>query len=152
MGELRIRQANPEDAAKITAFNRAMAAETESRELNEAVVLAGVRAVMNDPAKGFYLLAEQQGKVVGQLMVTTEWSDWRNAEFWWIQSVYVEPSKRNQGVFGALYKHLCEEARKREGICGIRLYAERKNKNARAVYLALGMQQSHYEMFELDLI
>ncbi|HUU04099.1 MAG TPA: GNAT family N-acetyltransferase [Myxococcota bacterium] len=152
MNAVEIRRANSGDAAAIVAFNRAMAKETEDRVLDETVLLAGVRAVMNDPAKGFYLLAERRGSVVGQLMVTSEWSDWRNADFWWIQSVYVEPSHRRQGIFRALYAYLYAEARKREGICGIRLYAERENKSAHAVYLALGMQPARYQMFELDLV
>jgi len=152
MNAVEIRRANSGDATGLVAFNRAMARETEDRVLDEKVLLEGVRTVMNDHAKGFYLLAERQGSVVGQLMVTSEWSDWRNADFWWIQSVYVEPANRRQGVFRALYGYLYAEAREREGICGIRLYADHENKSAQAVYLTLGMQPAHYQMFDLDFV
>src|SRR5437899_514915 len=102
-----------------------MALETEGLRLAGSVVKAGVLAVLRDPAKGFYLVATSRGRVVGQLMVTFEWSDWRNAHWWWIQSVYVEPGARRRGAFRSLYREAVARAR-REGAHGIRLYVERE--------------------------
>jgi GNAT superfamily N-acetyltransferase len=114
---LRIRHAELADTATILRFNAAMALETEHLELDSDRLLRGVEAVLKDAAKGFYLVAEDDGQVAGQMMITYEWSDWRNAVFWWIQSVYVEPAWRRKGVFRGLYRHALDRARAQGGVC-----------------------------------
>jgi GNAT superfamily N-acetyltransferase len=148
--ELTIRRARPEDRAVLAAHNRAMAWETESKRLEATTVEAGVAAVLAEPTRGFYLVAERAGRVIGQLMVTFEWSDWRNADFWWIQSVYVAPEARRQGIFATLYRHLEAEARRGGRVCGLRLYTEHSNTSAHATYEALGMRPAHYRMYATD--
>ncbi len=150
--EMMIRRAAAADAEVIAANNRAMALETEGKVLDPAISRRGVAAALADPRKGFYLLAERVGQVVGQLMVTFEWSDWRDGTFWWIQSVYVAPEARRSGVYRALYERLLAMARETEGICGIRLYVESANARAQQTYAALGMQRAHYELFEVDFV
>jgi len=134
----------------IAAFNLAMARETEDKALDPERLAAGVRAVFEDPARGDYAVAELGGRVVGCLLLTREWSDWRDGTFWWIQSVYVAPEARGRGVFRALWEHVAAQARATPGVCGLRLYVERANERARSVYEAVGMRRSHYEMFEVD--
>ncbi|WP_438015279.1 GNAT family N-acetyltransferase [Sorangium sp. So ce315] len=151
MTDLAIRRAAPADAAILAANNRAMALETEGKVLDTATTVRGAAALIADGGKGFYLVAERASEVVGQLMVTYEWSDWRNATFWWIQSVYVSPAARRGGVFRALYRRVQEMAADAGDVCGIRLYVETANARAQATYAALGMQRSHYELYELDL-
>lgn len=152
MGELRIRPALLGDAATIAEFNRAMARETEHLELDPVRVRAGVEAVLGDPAKGFYLVAESGGRVVGQLMITFEWSDWRNGSFWWIQSVYVDAAARGAGVYKRLYEQVRTMAAEAGNVCGLRLYVERDNKRARDVYYRQGMRPTAYEMYEVDFV
>lgn len=152
MAPLAVRRAGFADAAIITAHNRAMALETEGLTLDPARVAAGVAAVLADAAKGWYLLAEQDGRVVGQLMVTFEWSDWRNGTFWWIQSVYVAPEARRRGVYRALYAHLLAAARADGGVAGVRLYVHHDNARAAATYAGLGMERAPYEVFEVDFV
>lgn len=147
-----VRRAVLADAPLLADQNCAMALETEGKTLDPATVERGCRAVVEDPAKGFYLVAERGGVPVGQLLVTYEWSDWRNGTFWWIQSVYVAPSARRTGVYRALYAHLLERAREDGSVCGIRLYAERENARAHATYEALGMERAHYVMYEVDFV
>ena len=147
-----IRDGLPADAPVIAAFNAAMARETEALELDPVRLLAGVRAVFDDPAKGFYLVAEQDGEVIGQLMITYEWSDWRNAVFWWVQSVYVAPAARGRGVYRMLYNELLRRAQERGGVCGIRLYVEHNNEAAKRTYAKLGMSATVYEMWEEDFV
>jgi len=147
-----LRRADPADAAVVAANNRAMAVETEDVALDPLRVAAGVAAVLADPAKGFYLLAELGGRVVGQLLVTFEWSDWRNGTFWWIQSVYVDPAVRRRGVYRALYDHVLESARAAPDVCGLRLYVHHDNARAAATYAALGMERAPYEVFEVDFV
>ena len=149
---LRIRPAVAADAPVIADFNRCLARETEHRELDPTRVGAGVAAVLADPAKGRYLVAEADGRVVGQLMLTFEWSDWRNGCFWWIQSVYVEAAHRGCGVFTRLYRHVERLAREDAGVCGLRLYMEHHNAPARAAYEKLGMKAAGYEVFEVDFV
>lgn len=146
--ELTIRRAASTDREIIAANNRAMAEETEGKRLDEDTVLAGVDGLFAYPDRGFYQVAERDGRILGQLMVTKEWSDWRNADFWWIQSVYVAPDARRRGVFTALYRQLEAEARADRSVCGLRLYTERGNENAQRTYEALGMRPAHYRMYE----
>lgn len=147
---LLVRPAREGDAATVTRFNVAMALETEHLALDPERAGRGVRALLADAQKGLYFVAERDGATVGQLMVTYEWSDWRNAFWWWIQSVWVEPQARRTGVYRALYAHVLEAARA-AGCCGVRLYVERDNRRAMATYRALGMSPSKYEFFEAEL-
>ncbi len=143
-----IRRAALDDAAVIADFNSRMAWETEHKRLESAVVGAGVRAVLADPAKGWYFVAEEAGEVRGQLMLTFEWSDWRNGWFWWIQSVYVHPVARRRGVFRALYRHVVELARAEGNVLGLRLYVEKENRSAQGTYAGLGMEELGYLLME----
>lgn len=144
-----VRQANQTDADSLVEFNQAMALETEGKRLDAETLRGGVQAVFADEQrKGFYLVAEAENKIVGGLMVTFEWSDWRNSWFWWIQSVYVLPEARGAGVYRRLYERVVEKARAQSDVCGIRLYVEQENTAAQAVYEKLGMDQSHYLMYE----
>ncbi len=135
------------DLSTLVEFNQMMAFETEQKKLDEATLTKGVAALLEDNSKGFYLVAEQAGKVVASLMVTTEWSDWRNSTFWWIQSVYVIPEARRQGLYSALYNQVKKLAKEQQ-VCGFRLYVEKENKVAQKTYESLGMSESHYLMFE----
>lgn len=148
LARLSIRRGRPEDATVLAGFNCAMAAETEGLELLPDVITAGVAAILADPGRGFYLVAELAGEIVGALMVTSEWSDWRNGFFWWIQSVYVRPEHRRCGVYRSLHEHLRQLASSDPCVCGLRLYVERENKRAQATYSRLGMQETHYLLYE----
>ena len=150
--DVTIRRAAPGDAEVIAHYNAAMALETEHIGLDRKRLLAGVRALLADASKGFYLVAESADAVAGQMMITFEWSDWRNGVFWWIQSVYVEPAWRRRGVFRGLYRHALEQARAAGIVCGLRLYVEAGNEAARRTYAALGMEKTVYEMFEVDFV
>lgn len=145
---MRIRLARNGDAQAIAEFNAAMALETEGKRLLPEVIGAGVRTLLRRRGAGFYVIAEKQSVVIGALMITREWSDWRNGEFWWIQSVYVRPGFRRQGVYRSLYRWLQAKARKRKASCGFRLYVERENRRAQATYRALGMKKTRYLVFE----
>lgn len=146
---VRIRKALPEDAPHLARWNAAMARETEGKELDPAVLERGVRGVFERPERGFYLLAEREGARAGGLLVTFEWSDWRDGDFWWIQSVYVEPAARRTGVFRALYDEVLRRARS-SGAVGVRLYVEKENTVAQAAYAELGMKASDYLMLEAE--
>jgi ribosomal protein S18 acetylase RimI-like enzyme len=146
---LTIRRATPADIPVLIAFNTAIAWETEHKKLDPAVLTAGVRAVFDDPARGFYTVAEQNGAVVGQMMVTFEWSDWRNGWFWWVQSVYVHQDARRGGVFRALYREIERQAAADPTVIGLRLYFEADNTRAQATYRALGMTDTTYGMMEV---
>ena len=150
--EITIRRAIGSDLDTIVGFNTAMARETEDKTLDLERLRPGVAAVLGDDRLGFYLLAEIAGQVAGQLMITTEWSDWRNAYFWWIQSVYVAPGFRRRGVYRALDRHVRSEGRKLPEVCGLMLYVDRDNHVAQAVYAGLDMQHSNYDMYEIDFI
>lgn len=152
MNELTFRRAAPPDLAAIVESNRALALETEGKALDAATLERGVAALLADEGKGFYLLAERAGQFVGQLMVTYEWSDWRNGTFWWIQSVYVSAAARRTGVYRSLYARVLEMAREVGGVCGVRLYVDTANARAQATYAALGMQRAHYELYEVDFV
>ena len=144
---MRIRLATPADAAVLIEFNGAMALETEGKNLLPDVIGAGVRGLLDNPVAGFYVLAETE-RVIAALMITKEWSDWRNGSFWWIQSVYVRPEARRQGVYRRLYRHVQEMAAKDPQVCGFRLYVERENNAAQSYYAALGMKETRYLVFE----
>jgi ribosomal protein S18 acetylase RimI-like enzyme len=148
MNAITVRPARAEEADTLAGFNIAMALETEGRRLLPDVVGAGVRRLLAEPALGFYLVAEAAGAVVGSAMVTTEWSDWRNGRFWWIQSVYVPLQWRRRGVFRALYAHIRDAAAQAPDVCGFRLYVERENVAAQATYRALGMDETEYRIME----
>lgn len=143
-----IRAAERRDQAVLVAFNLALAWETEQKRLDPATVAAGVEALLNDPQRGFYTVADIGGQVVGQVLVTFEWSDWRNGWFWWLQSVYVHPEFRRRGVFRALVEHLEERAHRDNQVVGLRLYVERENRAAQAVYAALGLEPTTYGVLE----
>lgn len=145
---MQVRLATPQDAPVLIEFNAAMALETEQKELLPEVIGAGVRSLLGNPAAGFYVLAEKDDRVLGALMITKEWSDWRNGTFWWIQSVYVRPELRRQGVYKLLYRHVQELAADDPAVCGFRLYVEHENARALATYRALGMKQTRYLVFE----
>jgi len=146
---LTIRLATDDDVSNLRAWNAAMAWETEHRRLDETVLERGVRGVLAQPRRGFYLVAEREGVAVGGLLVTYEWSDWRNGDFWWIQSVYVIPAARRGGVFRALHAEVNRRARE-AGAVGVRLYVETENERAQATYSQLGMQRCPYWMYETD--
>jgi GNAT superfamily N-acetyltransferase len=143
-----IRQAIEKDSASIVEFQLAMALETEQLELDEPTVVKGVAAVFADQSKGVYYVAETDGKVVGSLLTTFEWSDWRNGTVLWIQSVYVRLEFRKRSVFSRLYKHIREKVATDDHLRGIRLYADKTNTSAHGVYEHLGMTAEHYQMFE----
>ena len=145
-----IRPATAADADFLAAGNAAMALETEHKQLDAGVVSAGVRAALADPGKGLYFIAESNGQRVGQLMFTYEWSDWRNGTFWWIQSVYVLPEARRNGVFRALFHHVEQLAQGDPSVCGIRLYVERENVRAQATYRHCGLHDAGYTVMEVD--
>lgn len=145
---IQIRRGEPRDTTVLAGFNMAMAEETENLKLLPDVITAGVSAILGDPARGFYLVAESAGEIVGALMVTSEWSDWRNGFFWWIQSVYVRPEYRRLGIYRHLHEHLRELARSQPDVCGLRLYVERENARAQATYMRLGMHETHYLLYE----
>jgi len=148
--KIRIRDAAPDDLETIVGYNLALAHESEDKKLDTEILRAGVGALLADPAKGRYFMAEADGAVVGQTMITFEWSDWRNGEFWWIQSVYVERDARRQGVFRALYDHLMELAYRDPEVCGIRLYVEQENTRAQRTYQRCGMENTGYRVMEVD--
>jgi ribosomal protein S18 acetylase RimI-like enzyme len=147
-----VRIAASADSTIIADYNAMMAKETEGIELDRDRLRKGTEALFADPSNGIYYVAEVGGKIVGQLMITYEWSDWRNSTFWWIQSVYVHPEYRMQGIFRSLYRHIEAIAQKRGDVCGLRLYVDHSNKHAQQTYVALGMHRSHYQMMEVDFI
>ncbi len=149
--DFKIRKAVLQDCALIADFNLRMALETENIQLDYQTVLKGVKAVIKDQHKGFYLLAEAEQKVIAQLLITFEWSDWRNKNFWWLQSVYVLPQYRGRGVFSGFFSYLKELACDARNVAGLRLYVDRFNERAQQVYQNCGMVSSHYLLYELEL-
>lgn len=145
-----IRAATLEDIDAIVAGNLAMALETEDLRLDEPRLRAGVRAILAGEVPGFYRVIEEDGRVLAQLMITFEWSDWRARMVWWIQSVYVWPEHRRRGLYARLYEALRQEAQV-AGAAGIRLYVDSRNARAQAAYSALGMDGEHYRVFEAML-
>lgn len=148
MSEILIRDATRADIPRLVEWNAAMALETEAKTLDRAVLTRGVTRVFDEPARGFYLVAERNGEAAGCLLVTHEWSDWRDGDFWWIQSVYVAAHARRVGVFRALYAEVERRARCAAEVVGLRLYVERNNRAAQATYAALGMRDAGYAMLE----
>ncbi|MEN6427613.1 MAG: GNAT family N-acetyltransferase [Phycisphaerales bacterium] len=149
--EIRIRAAEPRDVAAIAELNAAMAWETERTQLCQDTLTRGVQAVLDDPQHGFYIVAEHSNDVVGCLMVTFEWSDWRCGRFWWIQSLYVRPPFRRRGVFRQLHEFVKAEALRQPEVCGLRLYVEHSNHVAQQVYEQIGMRPLPYRMYEQKL-
>lgn len=156
---LRIREAHAHDRDLLAQWAAAMAWETEHKRLDPDTISTGIEAGLADPAKARYYLAMSEVGVAGRetiataagtLMLTREWSDWRNGDWWWIQSVYVPPAHRRQGVFAALYRHVEQLARDTPGVIGLRLYVERDNTNAQGTYAALGMSDAGYRIFEAE--
>ena len=151
-----VRAAQAPDLDCLLEFNTAMALETEGRTLEQARLRAGVQAVIENSARGFYLVGEvqdgQKAFVAGQLLITYEWSDWRNANFWWIQSVYVHEDWRHRGIFRALYQHVYDQAQARHDVCGVRLYVEQENVGAQKVYGKMGLTDTLYRIMERDFV
>ena len=143
-----IRQATAEDAESIAEFNRLMAFETEHKKLIPEVILTGVKTMIANPSHGFYLVAEKEGEIAGSLMITTEWSDWRNGVVWWVQSVYVRDEYRRQGIYRGLYEEVKSLSSSDESVCGYRLYVEKDNVRAQKTYESLGMIETDYLMYE----
>jgi GNAT superfamily N-acetyltransferase len=145
---IRYRDATPADSPAIIAFQCAMARETEGMELDAKICGRGVAGVFEDPSRGRYFVAQSGGQIVASLLITPEWSDWRNGVVWWIQSVYVRPDMRKQRVYGGLYDHVRRLAEATDSVKGIRLYVDRRNTDAQQVYRKLGMDGDHYQVFE----
>jgi ribosomal protein S18 acetylase RimI-like enzyme len=147
-----VREATRADAEFLVHGNAAMALETEHLSLDLDRLRDGVHAVFDAPGRALYSIAEVAGQRAGMMMITTEWSDWRNATFWWIQSVYVEPAFRGLGVFRALYQSVEARAQADPAICGLRLYVENNNTRARLTYEKVGMTRTVYQMYEVDFV
>ena len=150
--DVKVRPAAIGDLEVLVRFNAAIAKETEGRALDMERLRNGTRAVLESNERGYYLVAEADSGVVGQLFVTYEWSDWRNGMFWWIQSVYVEPAMRERGVYRALHVHVLRDARARGDVCGLRLYVEKENEAAQEAYTRLGMTMTPYRVYEQDFV
>ena len=150
--QISVRHATFEDIDTIARFQQAMAWETEGKSLDGDILTRGIRSVIEDPSKGYYVVSEAHGAVVGGLLITYEWSDWRCGTFLWIQSVYVDPDWRRKGVYRTMHNHIVDQARADRDICGVRLYVERDNNAAQLTYEGLGMSKSHYDMFEIDYV
>lgn len=149
---MKIRKARIADTEIIAQYNARLARETEHRRLNLPRVRRGVAALLRDSKKGVYFVAEEKGQVIGQILITLEWSDWRDGNFWWIQSVYVAEEFRQRGVFRSLYAHVHKLARSRRDVCGLRLYVDEHNRRAQQAYERLGMAESSYKFFEIDFV
>jgi GNAT superfamily N-acetyltransferase len=148
INQFEIRPAGMEDGAVIAEFNSRLAAETEGKSLQPDVIHAGVRTLLSDPRHGRYFVALDADTIVGQIMHTREWSDWRNGEIWWLQSVFVLPEYRHRGVFRSLYRHLEQLARDSPEVVGLRLYVEAHNARAQQAYRNLGLHEAGYTVME----
>jgi ribosomal protein S18 acetylase RimI-like enzyme len=142
-----VRMATVDDLNALVRFNQAIASETEGKQLDEATLREGVKTLFARPEYGFYIVAQQEKTIAGALMITFEWSDWRNGCFWWVQSVYVQAEFRRQGIYRALYGHVRQMAREQGGVCGFRLYVEKENEAAQRTYTSMGMGETEYLMF-----
>lgn len=145
-----IRSAQPQDLGTLVRFNQSLAQEVQGQQLEPQQLTQGVQAVLTDPSRGFYTVVEQDDRIVAAALVTFEWSDWRNAWFWWIQDVYVDLNYRQQGIYRRLYAHLRVNAQA-ANVCGLRLYVYKGNIRAQEVYRRLGMVPSQSELFEENL-
>jgi GNAT superfamily N-acetyltransferase len=145
---IEIRDAIRADVPFLTDSNLAMALESEQKPLDREVLARGIVAVFDHPERGFYVIAERDEKRVGSLLITHEWSDWRNGGWWWIQSVYVVPEARRNGVFSAMYCEIEARARASQGVIGLRLYVEKENTGAQETYAALGMEPAYYSLYQ----
>jgi GNAT superfamily N-acetyltransferase len=143
-----VRSAVRADVPFLCECNVAMAFESEGKHLDREVLTRGILAVFDHPERGFYLVAERDGQAVGSLLITHEWSDWRNGGWWWIQSVYVMPGARRGGVFTAMYREVEARGHASAGVIGIRLYVEKNNARAQATYSALGMEPAYYSLYQ----
>lgn len=148
---IKIRKARLDDLETIVKFNYNLAKQTEDKELNLEILTKGVEAILKDSTKGQYNVCEIDNEVVGQIMYTYEWSDWRNGTFLWVQSVYVDEQHRRKGIFKSLYNHVKQICDNDEGTAGIRLYVEKENLNAKATYKSLGMCECDYHMYEYEV-
>jgi GNAT superfamily N-acetyltransferase len=146
--EIQVRTAEPRDVETVAELNMAMAWETEHVQLDQATLIRGIHAVLADPTHGFYIVAEADNQVVGCLLITFEWSDWRCGLFWWIQSLYIRPLFRRQGIFRQLHEFVRTQAVRQGGVCGIRLYVEQSNQVAQQAYRQIGMHARSYRMYE----
>ena len=155
---LTVRLATLEDLETLTEFSATMAWETERRSLDRTRLRLGIRSIIQQSDRGLYFVAglrqdtQADTVLVGQLLITYEWSDWRNAQFWWIQSVFVHPSWRRKGVYRSMHRTIIDMARARPDVCGIRLYVEAGNRVAKHVYEQVGLCPSTYEVYESDFI
>ena len=147
-----VREGTRQDTDDIARFQQEMALETEGKVLDTAILKTGIKTVFRSSDKGFYLVAEVKGRVVGSLLVTYEWSDWRNATFWWIQSVFVDVNWMRMGVYRSMHDYVFRLADSSKDICGIRLYVESANSIAQQAYRDLGMTRSHYDLYEIDFV
>ncbi|HEY6892666.1 MAG TPA: GNAT family N-acetyltransferase [Rhodanobacteraceae bacterium] len=147
-----VRDATRDDIAFLADCNMAMAWESEKKRLDRDVLTRGIVAVFDHPERGFYIVAERGGERVGSLLITHEWSDWRNGGWWWIQSVYVMPSARRGGVFSTMYREIETRARATSGVIGLRLYVEKENTRAQATYAALGMEPAYYSLYQASFV
>lgn len=152
-----VRSAGLEDLDVLVNFNAAMAMETENRRLDHDRLRRGILTVLESPAHGHYLVSERRDEsglrsVIGQLLVTYEWSDWRCANFWWIQSVYVDPAWRRRGVYRRLYESVLRAAQSRTDVCGLRLYVEQDNHVAQSVYRNFALRPTKYHIWEVDFV
>lgn len=147
-----IRRATLADVTIISNFNRALAEESENRSLDPETLKSGITQFLQQPEQGFYTLAIVDDNIVGQVMITTEFTDWRNGVMWWIQSVYVKPESRRQGIYRALHEHITELARKDSAVRGLRLYVHDKNILAQSTYRNLGMEWSGFKVMETDFV
>ena len=145
-----IRRGEPRDAVVVAEYNRRLAPD-RTQVLDPEVLARGVARVLGDPARGIYYVAEREGDVVGQLMLTYEWSDWRDGWWWWVQSVYVREDARRLGVFRALFDNMLQDARAAGDVVGVRLYVEKDNKRAQATYQQMGMKDGGYLFYDLSL-
>ncbi|MCG9695711.1 GNAT family N-acetyltransferase [Shewanella sp. Isolate11] len=145
---MQIRKGQQSDLSALVQFNQAMAEETEGLQLDNETLSVGVKTLLDNPQKGFYLVAELDGDIVGSLMVTFEWSDWRAKDYYWIQSVYIRPENRRQGIYSKLYQAVKTIAEANGGAASFRLYVEQENTKAQQTYQALGMDESYYLMYE----
>ena len=153
---IHVRQAGPQDTDVLVGFSAAMAQETENRKLDLDRLRKGTRTLLKTSERGFFIVAEHDDgrnvKPVGQLMITFEWSDWRNGNFWWVQSVYVDPAWRRRGVYRSMHRHIVAKAKADPAVCGIRLYVEQDNHTAQSVYESVGLAPSGYWVYEQDFV